>query len=102
MKTVTYRYRPKRAFNEGGILKELEKFGQTFKNQLVSFVISAFSFAAALQWNDVISSLLKAYQNSVYNSFLAQNLWFLKLIGAATVSIVAIIAIYFLSKLKES
>jgi len=102
MKNTTYRYRPKRTLNEAEILKELGKLKQTFKNQLVSFAISAFSFAAALQWNDVISSLLRAYQNSVYNSFLTQNLWFLKLISAATVSIIAVTAIYFLSKLKES
>jgi len=42
------------------------------------------------------------YQESVYNGFLAQNVWLLKLISAATVSVMAIIAIYFLSKLKET
>lgn len=67
------------------------RYQREFQKHMASFIIGAFSFVAALVWNDAIKETVNLIE---FNS----NFIFFKYVTAAIVSVVCVIAIMFLSE----
>ncbi|HLE07692.1 MAG TPA: DUF5654 family protein [archaeon] len=73
---------------------EKEKFSEKFKTTLITLVISAFGFVAALSWNDAIKSGIETLlppENSIGYKFLA----------AIVATAIAVSVVYFISKFQK-
>lgn len=77
------------------IKNELKEFRRVFKENLITLLISSFSLVAALSWNDAIRTAITTFlpsQNEVYYKFYA----------ALSLSFLAVLITYILSKFKTS
>lgn len=74
--------------------QEKERFSEKFKTTMLTLVVSAFGFVAALSWNDAIKSSIETLippANSVVYKFLA----------AIIATTIAVAATYFISKISK-
>jgi len=74
--------------------QEKERFSEKFKTTMLTLVVSAFGFVAALSWNDAIKSSIETLippADSVAYKFLA----------AIIATAIAVAATYFVSKLQR-
>ena len=74
--------------------QEKERFSEKFKTTMLTLVVSAFGFVAALSWNDAIKSSIETLippADSVAYQFLA----------AIIATAIAVAATYFVSKLQR-
>ena len=81
------------------IKTHLSAFQKELRRQMVTFITGAFSFVAALLWRDAIQSMLTHYENAIQTIVPIKELWVTQFFVAFFVTILAVIIIYFLSKL---
>lgn len=72
----------------------MAKFREQFLAQVITLIIGAFSFVAALSWNNAIQNLINNFVPS--GNQLGYNF-----ITAVIVTFVAVIVIYVLSRYKK-
>ena len=77
------------------IEKEAMKFRKELWNRIITLIISAFGFVAALAWNDAIKS-------SVETFIKAEDVWYYKIINAIVVTIISVAVIYSLTKFSKT
>jgi Na+/proline symporter len=79
--------------NSSKIKKEIKEFWKRFRTNMATLIISAFGLVTALSWNDaikcMITSLLPPRDELTY-----------KFYAAVVVTLIAVVATYFISKLK--
>ena len=82
------------------IKKEVKEFKSEFRKKLVEFIVGAFTFTAALTWNNTISSWVDS--STAFLKSIGLQKWILNLFTAIIVTVIAVIGIIFVSKiLKE-
>ena len=81
----------KKSKNTMTISHHFTRYQREFRRQMTTFIVGAFSFVAALVWNDAIKETLKMIE---FNS----NFIFYKYITAVIVSVVCVLIIIFLSE----
>jgi C4-dicarboxylate transporter len=74
--------------------QEIAKIGKIFKENLITFIISSFSFVAALNWNQAMQDAIKILSP-------ATTAIYYKFYVAILVTILAVIVTYILSKFKS-
>lgn len=72
----------------------LTRYQREFRKQMSVFIVGAFSFVAALVWNDAIKETLSMLQ---FNT----NFLFYKYLTAAIVSVICVFVIMFLNELNK-
>ena len=75
------------------IREEIESFRKEFQKHIITFITGAFAFVAALTWNDLIKETIHLVVPP------SKELFYRYLI-ALGITLIAIIIIYLLSKLK--
>jgi len=76
--------------------EETGKFARAFKENFTTLMITAFGLTAGLLWQDAIRTFI----NNVF-PLQDPNNFIMKIYGAVIVTIIAVIATYFLSKFKS-
>ncbi len=89
MKRKKYSY--KNILLKQAVSEKLSEFQKEFRKHMVVFITGAFSFVAALTWNDAIREAISMIS-------LQGSVLFVKFLTAIIVSAVAIIAIIFVTK----
>ena len=77
------------------INNEVSKFTKAFRENFITLIISAMGLVAALSWNDAIKSAIAAL-------FPAESDVIYKFYVAVTVTIMAVVITYFLSRIKTN
>ncbi len=72
-----------------------EEIRGEFRKQLVILVTGAFAFTAALFWNNAIKDTITRF---IPNA----NGWYWEIMVAVVVTVIAVIATYFISKMASS
>ena len=85
---------PKKTPKRASQIEAMKEFQQEFRKQLVTLISAAFAFVAALFWNTAITDAIKTFIP------VSSGAWFYEIISAIIVTIVAVTAVYFISKLK--
>ncbi len=80
--------------SRNGRLAAMREFQQEFRKQLVALVTAAFAFVAALFWNTAITDTIKALLP------VTGTAWMYEIVSAVIVTVVAVVVVYSLSKLK--
>ena len=82
------------------LLEELENFQKELKKHMLTFITGAFSFVAALVWRDAIKSIIdKVFETTwILKNLPIKEVWFLQLITAIFVTIIAVLGIYLATK----
>lgn len=75
------------------VTKNIEKFSEAIKSNLITLLISAFGFVAALSWNDAIRSWLDTFIQGEGVAY--------KFYAAILVTFLSVLVIYFISKFKS-
>jgi len=78
-----------------GIDLDIERRISEFKERVITLIISAFSFVAALSWNDAIKTFIKEITP------FEQNEWPYLFLNAIFVTAIATIAIWIVSRAKK-
>ena len=81
------------------IKKEVKEFKSEFRKRLVEFVVGAFTFTAALTWNNTISSWVNS--STAFLKSVGLQKWMLDLFSAIVVTAIAVIGIVFVSKILK-
>ncbi|MEM5805498.1 MAG: DUF5654 family protein [Candidatus Aenigmatarchaeota archaeon] len=76
------------------IRQEALKIGKIFRDNLVTLLLSAFGFTAAFSWNSAIQEGIRVF-------FPEKGSFYYKLYVAIVVTLIAVIATYFLSRFKS-
>lgn len=79
--------------------KELTAFEKEFRKNMVMLITGAFAFVAALFWRDAIKPLFEQFKPGAATISQVDMLY--NIVAAFVVSIIAIIAIIFLSRLAK-
>jgi C4-dicarboxylate transporter len=74
---------------------EVSKFTKAFRENFVTLIISALGFVAGLSWNDAIKTTIDTLFPTVGNLIY-------KFYVAIIVTIIAVVIIYFVSKIKPA
>jgi len=82
-------------------LTSLSTFKSKFKNQLLTFITGAFTFVAALLWNDAIRSYFEKYEDNLISLVPVKEHWFVQLIAAFIMTIIAVFAILILTRVLK-
>ena len=77
------------------INNEVSKFTKAFKENFITLIVSAMGLVAALSWNDAIKSAIAAL-------FPTESDVVYKFYVAVTVTIIAVVITYFLSRIKTN
>ncbi|MBN2203294.1 MAG: hypothetical protein JW700_03880 [Candidatus Aenigmarchaeota archaeon] len=77
------------------INNEIIKFTKAFRENFITLIISAMGLVAALSWNDAIKSAIAAL-------FPAESDLIYKFYVAITVTVMAVVITYFLSRIKTN
>ena len=83
------------------IKKEVKEFKSEFRKKLVEFIVGAFTFTAALTWNNTIQSWVSSSVNSIEKTIPGLQQWMLDLFTAIIVTIIAVVGIIFVSKISK-
>ena len=81
------------------IKKEVKEFKSEFRKRLVEFVVGAFTFTAALTWDNTISSWVNS--STAFLKSVGLQKWMLDLFSAIVVTAIAVIGIVFVSKILK-
>lgn len=81
--------------------KHVSEFRKQFKNQLAIFITGAFSFVAALLWNNAITQMITRYQSRITSLLPFKEQYVVSLIVALVISIFAVLAIIIITKLLK-
>jgi len=85
---------PKKTLKRASQIEAMKEFQQEFRKQLVTLLSAAFAFVAALFWNTAITDAIKSVIP------VSSGAWVYEIISAIIVTVIAVVAIYFISKLK--
>lgn len=83
------------------IKKHVSEFRKQFKNQMAIFITGAFSFVAALLWNNAITQMIARYQGRISSLLPFKEQYVVSLIVALVISIFAVLAIIIITKLLK-
>lgn len=72
-----------------------EEFRREFKKQLITLVTAAFGFVAALFWQNAIKDMIAAFVPQA-------NTWQYEIVAAVIVTLIAVAAIFLLSRYAKS
>ncbi len=75
--------------------KLAEEFRREFKRQLVTLVTAAFGFVAALFWQNAIKDMIAAFVPQA-------STWQYEVVAAVLVTLIAVAAIFLLSKYAKN
>ena len=79
------------------VKEKIQEFRKEFRNQSVIAIIAAFGFLIALSWRDFISDSI----NSLVTALgVSEKLYLYKLLSAVFITLIAILGIMIVSKLK--
>jgi len=81
--------------------KSLTTFQKEFRKHLATFITGAFAFVAALLWRDAIVSLIERYENILKELMPIKEVWAVQFFIAFAVSVVAVIAIIFITRMLK-
>jgi hypothetical protein len=76
-------------------------FRREFNKQLLIFITGAFSFMAALVWNNAIQEMITNYKTEIFSYLPLKDTYFVDIGFAFAVTVVAVIAIIIVSKLLK-
>ena len=81
-------------------MEELENFQKELKKHFLTFITGSFSFVAALVWRDAIKSIIDKILKSTWmlEKIPVKEAWFLQLLTAILVTIIAVLGIYTATK----
>ncbi len=83
------------------IKKEIKEFKSELKKRTVQFIVGAFTFTAALTWNNTIESWIDSSVEFFRKSIPWLQKWMFDLFSAGLVPIIAIIGIIVVSKILD-
>jgi len=74
------------------VREELMNFGKVFRDKTVDFISNSFAFVTALSWNETIKTYIQEQFIQISS---------VKLLYSIVVTLVSIVAIYILQKIKN-
>ena len=76
------------------IKKEAEEFKKELESRIITLIVSAFGFVAALAWNDAIKSTIDTFIHP-------EDVWYYKIINAIIITIISVAIIYLVMKFSK-
>ena len=76
-------------------------FRKEFNKQMLVFITGAFSFMAALVWNNAMQKIINDYEPEITNNMPFKNPYIVDVSFALVVTIVAVLAIIIVSRLLK-
>ena len=86
---------------EKRIKLHLSSFQREFRKHLSTFLTGSFAFVTALLWRDTIRSFLSYYEELIKTLIPIKEIWFVQLIIAIAVTVVAVLSIVVISKILK-
>ncbi|HDJ96689.1 MAG TPA: hypothetical protein ENG45_01305 [Candidatus Aenigmarchaeota archaeon] len=82
------------------LVEELESFQRELRKYLLTFITGSFSFVAALVWRDAIKSIIdRIFETAwILKKLPIKEAWFLQLVTAIFITIIAVLGIYTATK----